>query len=124
VKGYLARLSVGRYILWCYFFGWIVVAVRHFDPSPRIWLTSLGLSLVIGAALLINATSSSPEGSRVGRWAAFRFFLIPFCVSSFSALVKDRGVFPPRPAELAVTGGLCAALGGAAWAARRRRRAA
>ena len=35
------------------------------------------------------------------RWQIFRLFLMPFCVSSFAALVKDAGfllVFPPEPA--------------------------
>ena len=32
-------------------------------------------------------------------WQIFRLYLMPFCVSSFSALVKDAGyvlVFPPN----------------------------
>ncbi len=40
---YLANLSKGRLILWCYFIWYLVVLVRYFDPSPRLWLTSLGI---------------------------------------------------------------------------------
>jgi len=47
---YLANLSKGRLILWCYFIWYLVVLVRYFDPSLRLWLTSLGLSLIIGFA--------------------------------------------------------------------------
>jgi hypothetical protein len=54
---YLAHLSAGRFILWCYFIWWLVVLVRYFDPKPGIWMTSLGLSIIIGFALLINTTS-------------------------------------------------------------------
>lgn len=42
------------------------------------------------------------------RWQIFRLFLMPFCVSSFAALVKGRGfilVFSPDWKDL-VAGGL------------------
>ena len=111
---YLAGLSRGRFILWCYFIWWIVVLVRYFDPSPQIWLTSLGLSLIIGAALFINTTASGKTRVKLEPWPTFRLFLTPFCVSSFAALVKGRGfflIFSPRWEELAVACGACAALG-------------
>lgn len=120
---YLATLGAGRYALWCYFIWWAVVAVRYFDPSPAIWITALGLSGIIGAALIINSTSSGKGGP--DRWATFRFFLTPFCVSSFAALVKGKGfmlVFSPDWREMAVAGGLCLLLGAAALGARRLRR--
>jgi hypothetical protein len=69
----------------------MVVAVRYFDPNPRLWLTSVGLSLLVGTALCINSRTSAHGAVKLSKWQAFRFFLIPFCVSSFSALVKDRG---------------------------------
>ena len=40
---------------------------------------------------------------------------MPFCVSSFAALVKDRGfilVFSPQPMEIAAAVGLCLAFCG------------
>jgi len=91
-----------------------VVLVRYFDPSPQIWLTSLGLSLIIGAALFINTTASGKTRVKLEPWPTFRLFLTPFCVSSFAALVKGRGfflIFSPRWEELAVACGACAALG-------------
>ncbi|MBV8880016.1 MAG: hypothetical protein JO332_08640, partial [Planctomycetaceae bacterium] len=118
---YLAGLTLGRYVLWCYFIWWAVVAVRYFDPNPRIWLTSLGLSVIIGLALVINARSGT-QAARLQPWPVVRFFMTPFCVSSFAALVKDRGfvlIFSPRWEELAAAAGACALLGLLAWGARR-----
>ena len=48
VRRYLAGLSTGRLILWCYLIWYLVVLVRYFDASLRLWLTSLGLSIIIG----------------------------------------------------------------------------
>ena len=122
---YLAHLSAGRFVLWCYFIWWAVVLVRYFDPRPGIWLTSLGLSVIIGFALLINTTASGKARIRLEPWPTFRLFLTPFCVSSFAALVKDRGfflIFSPDWREMGAAGGLCVALGAAALLARRVRR--
>ena len=101
---YLAGLTPARTALWCYLLWYLVVLVRYFDPNLRLWLTSLGLSAIIGLALLLNA------GRPLGRWQTFRFFLMPFCVSSFAALVKGRGfvlVFSPRWGEVAAGLGVC-----------------
>jgi hypothetical protein len=118
---YLARLSAGRFMLWCYFVWYLVVLVRYFDPRPTLWLTSLGLSGIIGAALLVNTTRSGSVRIRLEAWPTFRLFLIPFCVSSFAALAKDRGfvlVFSPDWREFAVAVAIWAALGFAVLAAR------
>jgi len=121
---YLAGLSRGRFVLWCYFIWWIVVLVRYFDRSPQIWLTSLGLSFIIGAALYINTTASGMTKVKLEPWPTFRLFLTPFCVSSFAALVKGRGfvlIFSPHWQEMAVAVGACAALGALVLLARRLR---
>ena len=125
VVNYVAQLSAGRFVLWCYFIWWVVVLVRYFDPSPDLWLTTLGLSVIIGFALLINTTRSGRSRVRLEPWPTFRLFLTPFCVSSFAALVKGRGfvlIFSPNPVEMLVALGICAALAGAVVAARRFRR--
>jgi nitrate/nitrite transporter NarK len=122
IVSYLAHLSAGRFVLWCYFIWWGVVLVRYFDGNARLWLTSLGLSVIIGAALLINATASGKSRVRLEAWPTFRFFLIPFCVSSFAALAKGRGfilIFSPRWEESAVAVGACGALGGIVAIAKR-----
>jgi hypothetical protein len=99
---YLATLSPGRIILWCYAIWYGVNLVNHFDPRPRIWLTSIGLSAIIGTALLISTRSSSTGTTVLDRWQIFRLYLMPFCVSSFAALVKDARyilIFPPSLKE-------------------------
>ena len=96
---YFANLTAGRIVLWCYLFWYVFFAARYFDPSPALWLTSLGLSGIIGIALLISTWRGI---AAIGRWQVFRLFLIPFCVSSFAALVKGRGfilVFSPDDRE-------------------------
>ena len=109
---YLAGLTAGRVLLWCYLLWYLVVLVRYFDPDHRLWLTSFGMSLIIGLALYVSTTSSAGVG-RLGFWPTVRLFMMPFCVSSFAALVKGKGfylVFSPRPIDLLWGGGLCGAL--------------
>jgi hypothetical protein len=108
---YLAHLTAGRLLLWCYFLWYLVVLVRCFDPDPRLWLTSFGMSLIIGVALYVSTTAASSVQGPLGFWPTVRLFMMPFCVSSFAALVKGKGfylVFSPRPADLAWGLGLCA----------------
>ena len=109
---YLTNLSTGRLILWCYLIWYLVVLVRYFDPNPRIWLTSLGLSVIIGIALYISSTT---RGNKLERWQVIRLFLMPFFVSSFAALVKGRNfvlIFSSNPKEIFLALILCAAFCG------------
>ena len=102
LRSYLANLTTGRTILWCYAIWYGVNVAHHFDPTPRLWITALGLAAIIGTALLISTRSSSTGATHLDRWQIFRLYLMPFCVSSFAALVKDRGyvlVFPPSLRE-------------------------
>src|SRR5262245_9559164 len=106
---YVARLTPGRIILWCYAIWYGVNVANHFDARPRLWLTSIGLSAIIGTALLISTRSSSRGTTPLDGWQIFRLYLMPFCVSSFAALVKDAGyvlVFPPNWKENLVGAGL------------------
>jgi hypothetical protein len=112
---YLLNLSGGRLILWCYFLWYCVVLVQYFDANPRLWLTSIGLSLIIGLALYISTAHAGNKRVQLEPWQTFRLFLMPFCVSSFSALVKGRGfvlIFSPNPWEIGTGLGLCALLCG------------
>lgn len=122
---YLANLNGARQALWGYLIWYGVVLVRYFDPSPRLWFTSLGLSGIIGLALVLS-TAGTNATTKLDRWQVFRLFLMPFCVSSFAALVKDHGfllVFSPDWRDLAVGGGLVLGFLGvvraARWAGRR-----
>jgi hypothetical protein len=99
----------------------LVVLLRYFDSSLQIWLTSLGLSMIIGVALYLSATAGSTK-VKLDRWSIFRLFLMPFCVSSFAALVKGKGfilVFSPRPNENLLAIGLCVLLCGVVAGAKR-----
>lgn len=102
IARYLAGLTNGRIVLWCYLLWYLVTVAAHFDPSPRLWLTSLGLSGIIGAALWISTSSSSSGTTRLDRWQVLRLFVMPFCVSSFAALVKDQGYVLVFPASIAL----------------------
>ena len=107
---YFANLTTGRTILWCYLIWYLVVLFHYFDPDVRIWLTSFGLAAIIGTALYISSTA---KGNKLGRWQIARLYMMPFFVSSFSALVKGRGftlVFSPKPKEILLAVGLCAVL--------------
>lgn len=66
----------------------------HFDPSPRLWATSLGISVVIGVALLLSVSVPGTAGAR-------------FC---------------PRPAETGTAVLWCAAFLGTVLTVRRRGR--
>lgn len=69
------------------------MVARYFDRSPALWFSSLGISAIIGFALILST------GGKPDRWVIFRLFLMPFCVSSYSALIKGLGfilIFSPR----------------------------
>jgi hypothetical protein len=109
---YFSAITAGRAVLWCYLLWYLVTVFFYFDPSPRLWLNSVGISVVIGIALMLSVARGS--GARTDRWQTFRLFLMPFCVSSFSSLIKDAGYFfiiPPRPQEWMVAVGACALFG-------------
>ena len=118
---YLRELNRGRLILWCYLVWYLVVLVRYFDPSPRLWMTSIGLSAIVGVALYLSATAGATK-VRLDRWTIFRLFLMPFCVSSFSALVKGKGfilIFSPDANEVLLAIALCVLFCGIVWAVKR-----
>jgi hypothetical protein len=97
---YFASLPRGRAVLWCYLLWYLATLYFHFDPSPRLWVNSVGISGVIGIALQLSVARSS--GPPPDKWQTFRLFLMPFCVSSFSSLIKDAGywfIIPPRLVE-------------------------
>lgn len=111
---YFGSLGTGRTILWCYAIWYVVNVTAHFDANPRLWLTSCGLSAIVGIALVISTRNAARGTMALDRWQVFRLFLMPFCVSSFAALVKDAGyvlVFPPTlGANLAGLGAIAAFL--------------
>jgi hypothetical protein len=98
-------------VLWCYLIWYLYTLARYFDPSPRLWLSSLGISGIIGLALYLSTALSGKVKLSLDRWQIFRLFLMPFCVSSFAALIKGRGfvlVFHPELLDNALGLGACA----------------
>lgn len=117
---YVKGLTLGGALLWCYLIWYLVMAAAYFDPSPRLWLTSAGLSVVIGCALILSV--SAPQARRLDRWQIFRLFCIPFCASSFAAMAKDRGfilIFSPEPLATGLALVLCAIFLAITWFLRR-----
>ena len=105
---YFESISLSRKILWCYLLWYLVTVGHHFDPTPAIWLNSLGITALIGFALLLSVRGVA--GGRRDGWQTFRLFLMPFCVSSFSSLIKGKGfflIFPPVRSELLISIGTC-----------------
>jgi hypothetical protein len=111
VARYLSNLSNGKIVLWCYLIWYINTVAHHFDSSRSIWLNSIGVSALIGIALILSV-----GGFKVAtqdRWQTLRLFVMPFCVSSFSSLIKGQGFFlvlPPSASELMTAIALCMAF--------------
>ena len=106
---YLANLSPGKIVLWCFLIWYLATVIHHFDATPAIWLNALGISAIIGIALYLSVLE--PGKPRPDRWTVVRLFLMPFCVSSFSQLIKGKGfvlVFPPDLHEIAISLAACA----------------
>ena len=106
---YLANLAPGKIALWCFLIWYCATVVNHFDATPAIWLNALGISAIIGVALYLSVRE--PGKPPPDFWTTLRLFIMPFCVSSFSQLIKGRGfvlVFPPSAHEFALSLLACA----------------
>jgi len=106
--GYFASLTVGRIVLWCYLLWYLNTVAHHFDPTPSLWFNSLGISAFIGVALVLSVGGF--HTALGDKWQTFRLFLMPFCVSSFSSLIKGQGfvlILPKAGDELLTALGLC-----------------
>ncbi|MEO8613993.1 MAG: hypothetical protein ABI600_02545 [Luteolibacter sp.] len=104
---YFAKLHWSRLVLWCYLVWYFTILGLYFDPSISLWLSSLGISVIIGTALILSTASANhrPDG-----WTIFRLYLMPLCVSSYSAIIKGKGfimLFPPSLHENLIALGAC-----------------
>jgi asparagine N-glycosylation enzyme membrane subunit Stt3 len=102
---YLAKIKNGKIVLWCYLIWYLTTVYFYFDPAPKIWINALGISAIIGLGLMLSVDAIG------SRWQTARLFMMPFAVSSFSALIKGQGflfVFSPVLNELLVGVALCA----------------
>jgi hypothetical protein len=119
---YLAELTLPRIVLWCYLIWWGFVLVRYFDTSAQLWLSSLGISAIIGTGLYLSTAHGGRARTRLEPWQIARLYMMPFCVSSFAALIKGKNfilVFDPSLNANLLAGAGCAAFVGAALLARR-----
>lgn len=108
---YLRGLSAPKTLLWCYLCWYAFAVFRYFEPNPRLWASSLGLSAIIGTGLYFSTAHADPARRTLGFWPVFRFYLMPFCVSSFSALIRGKGfilIFHPTVRDNAEALALCA----------------
>src|SRR6187455_1012227 len=106
---YWLTLPTGKVVLWCFLIWYCSTVIQHFDPTPGVWLNALGISAIIGVALYLSVRE--PGKPPPDRWTTLRLFLMPFCVSSFSQLIKGKGfvlVFPPNIHEILVSLVACA----------------
>ena len=110
MRRYLADLEAPKITLWCYLCWYFAIVSQYFDPSIGLWLSSLGIAVLIGIALNIAA---SQKGQASDRWVVIRLYIFPFCVSSYSALIKGQGfflLFPTEVKPLLIGVGACAAF--------------
>lgn len=104
IAQYLATMQNGKIVLWCYLIWYLTTVYFHFDPAPQIWINALGISAIIGFALMLSVSAGG------GFWQNSRLFMMPFGVSSFSALIKGKSfvfIFSPVLNELFVSASLC-----------------
>lgn len=110
---YVYDLSRGRVVLWCYLAWYVYIVVSNFDASVQLWATAFAMSGIVGFALYLNAIDKGNERINLGRWQTARFFLIPFCVSSYSAIAKVNDfvfVFPRSFTQIFGASILCCSI--------------
>jgi hypothetical protein len=108
---YFSELRASQQVLWCYLIWYLYALFRYFDPSAVLWLSSLGISAIIGTALYISTARAGRVPVRLDRWQIVRFYLMPLCVSSFAALIKGHGfilVFHPSLRDNVIAATACA----------------
>lgn len=102
---YFVCIKPGKLVLWCYLIWYLVTLYFHFDPSPVLWINSVGISLVIGSALMLSVSAKIAD-----YWQTFRLYWMPFAVSSFAALIKNQNyfiIFSPQRREVMSALGCC-----------------
>lgn len=105
---YFSRIKMGKMILWYYLIWYLVTVYFHFDPAPKIWINALGISVVIGIALMLSV--SNGQSPLNNPWQIFRLFWMPFAVSSFSSLIKGQGftvIISPHLHEVIISLAAC-----------------
>ncbi len=94
---YFKTIRIQKIILWCYFVWYLTIMSIYFEASLKLWASSLGISFIIGFALIL---STNQHGVKQDIWVKIRLFLFPFCVSSYSATIKDYDFILLFPSNL------------------------
>ncbi|MGY6649569.1 hypothetical protein [Wenyingzhuangia sp. IMCC45574] len=79
----------------------------YFDPSLKLWMSAAGISCIIGFALVL---STNQQGTKQDLLGKIRLFVFPFCVSSYSATIKDYDfilLFPSNTHHLFIASLAC-----------------
>jgi hypothetical protein len=114
----LRHSSVPMLVLWNVFLFWVSVAVLTHRKTlliPTVVATAMGICTIVGITLNTNAyamwleTRAAEQETglraflREGPFSALRFFMIPFCVASYSGIVNQEAplgtftyLFPTR----------------------------
>jgi hypothetical protein len=110
VLPYFATISTAKRVLWCCLIWYCITIFDYLNPTPGIWLNALGISAVLGIALVLSV--SGQRAGQIDAWQTFRLLLKPFCVSSFSSLIKRHGfihILPLRLSQQTTSISFCAA---------------
>ena len=94
---YIQQLELTKTILWCYLIWYFAIISQYFDATLDLWLSSVGIAVIIGFALNLAAAQ---KNQRLCPWIRIRLYIFPFCVSSYSALIKGNGFFLLFPTDL------------------------
>eukprot|EP01060_Flectonema_neradi_P027044 TRINITY_DN36684_c0_g1_i1.p1 TRINITY_DN36684_c0_g1~~TRINITY_DN36684_c0_g1_i1.p1 ORF type:complete len:192 (+),score=24.69 TRINITY_DN36684_c0_g1_i1:43-576(+) len=120
----LLRQTSGAFLaLWSLFLWWLFVMLTHSAWSCGDCVAkSLGVSAIVGLGLNANGYAASNANSvaeyvKNGPFSVARFFLIPFCVASYSAIANVKKdmftyLFPkdgPEPMTYSGIGVICLA---------------
>jgi hypothetical protein len=100
---YFKNITTPRIILWCYLIWYLTIISIYFESSIKLWTSSIGISFIIGFALIL---STIQQGIKQNIWVKIRLFLFPFCVSSYSATIKDYDfilLFPSNLLHLSIS---------------------
>lgn len=87
---YLATLDYQKGILWDAFLWYLVMAIFYAAAAPMVWLRSFGLAGVVGRCWRSTPPRLAVESGSWDFGRRGRFYLIPFCVASFSAFTKEH----------------------------------
>ncbi len=116
---YVVNMKMPKIILWCYLIWYFSIMSIYFEPSLKLWASALGISLIIGFALIL---STSQQGINQDKWVKIRLFLFPFCVSSYSATIKGHDfilLFPNNSTHLILASLNCLSFVALIWFAKR-----